>query len=321
MSDLFVKFPGTAGNYISTDSVNLLDGDTANLQQSKGQWIKSANAALPVLDASIPAKYGDNSMKVVADGSGIVVAQFTTPVVVSGEHTFSIWCYTDVPDRQVFIRFGGTPDSASVNLPVDTWTQVSVTKTTAGGLTTIRFRNSDGSTSPVNGDTLWIDAACLRTGSDPAFVPSSLIVGNLDIRAKAASVLWAGSVSDILSASPDYQMFTNPSDFGVQYTSDGGFRTHTTPLSGTPLVDGVASEFTAQLDFDANTFKAWIDGILVIDGNALGDSSLVPASTQLGVGSAPGGGSRNFSGDIYSAEVRDGIDGPAVARFDAQDVP
>ena len=57
MSVHYVTLPGAAGNYISTDDVNLLDADSAHLQQSVGQWSVGALSTTHVL-------FGDNSLKV-----------------------------------------------------------------------------------------------------------------------------------------------------------------------------------------------------------------------------------------------------------------
>ena len=44
---LGVIFGGTAADYVSTDDVNLLDADTAHLQQGKGVWVGDGNATNP----------------------------------------------------------------------------------------------------------------------------------------------------------------------------------------------------------------------------------------------------------------------------------
>jgi len=63
----------------------------------------------------------------------------------------------------------------------------------------------------------------------------------------------------------------------------------------------------------------YIDGVEVASNVVDAGGALTP----LGLGIRMGGDSdgRLIEADVYSLVLRDGIDGPVVARFDAQDVP
>ena len=63
MSTPFITFPGTSGNYISTDDVNLLDADTAHLQQSNGNWGGAGGVASAVLSSEVTPVFGHSVLK------------------------------------------------------------------------------------------------------------------------------------------------------------------------------------------------------------------------------------------------------------------
>ena len=62
-----------------------------------------------------------------------------------------------------------------------------------------------------------------------------------------------------------------------------------------------------------------IDSVPDATSGALATDPASPSAVPLFVG-ANGAGSFPLDGDVYGAEVRDGIDGPIVAVFDPDDI-
>lgn len=145
----YVIFPGTPGNYISTQDVNLLDADTAHLQQSTGLWTAG------VLSTDHPL-FGDNSLKITGG-----VDTSITPTTDAA--MFSVYVYSaDGADFNI----NGSP---AVTVPAGIWTQL--TEMGPDGMYTIGCSTAND---------YYIGKACLRTGTDPTFVPSLNIVGTIE---------------------------------------------------------------------------------------------------------------------------------------------
>jgi len=144
----FVEFPGEADSYVATDDVNLLDADSAHLQQGVGQWSVGALSTTHVL-------FGDNSLKVTG-GVDTVLTPGTDAAIMS------CWVYS-VAGADFDIN-----GSVAVTVAAATWTQLSE----VGPDITYTVVCSTAA-------DYWVDKACVRAGSDPTFVPSLRIVGTL----------------------------------------------------------------------------------------------------------------------------------------------
>ena len=336
MSTPFVTFPGTAGNYISTDDVNELDADTAHLSQSGGSWL-DANQGVGVWSSANAGYVGDSSILVTSTGAGHGSQTFvhpqTLPVAAEGE----IWTATFIADNVsvtgdviislTFFDAGGATAGnydSTISWPA-AGTEVSVSGVALAGATKVGLAIH----AIVSGVEAYVlRGACLRKGSDSTFVRSVRIVGDLDLRARVAADDWTPAAYNRLisrwSAPPDFAW-----SFAIRTSSDGKLRldissdgTAITSLTSTAAT-GVTDGATAVVKVTRAAASG--DTIFYVDDVKLGDTVASAAfgpyvgGEDLTVGVLSNGTTQPFDGDIYWAEVRDGIDGPVVARMDAGD--
>ncbi len=337
MADLFVKFPGTAGNYISTADVNLLDADTAHIFQSVGAWAagSGSTALSKVTDESSP--FADAALEWLpsVDNNRAIISSANSPVSISAatEYTIimSLWCEVATDFRIEVVVDTGQVNGPTVTLPADTYVKAAFTLTTAVGATTLAPGVRVGTSDPSNLTTstkIRAAAVCVREGPDTAFVPSLRIVGDFHLRSKLAAVDWNPAdpdswVGSYRSGGSRYfgmwiQSATGALRFYVSQSS-GGEATY--DFTGLTLTDGVASEIDVEFSPATKTAVMTVDGVAtapIVQSAATFD---VLNENDIHVGDRGPTSGREFPGDIYYVELRDGVDGPVVARFDAQDVP
>jgi len=165
------------------------------------------------------------------------------------------------------------------------------------------------------------------------------IAGDVDIRIKCAADNWnTGATQSLVTKyninanQRSYRMLIGISgQIAANYSSDGvtALSSSTSnPLTDYGFIDGQPRWLRWTLDVDngagqkVNTFYYSDDGITwtIIQSNvSAGVVSLFNSNSELAIGSDAVGINR-FGGKIFYAEVRNGIDGPIVARFDASAV-
>ncbi len=287
------------------------------------------------------SKSGDSATyaRVLCGGGGDI------PAVAGVEYVSGIDVTAEVDgifEAALFITFEGSGNGTSVGyLPLIGRTRLELPPTVAGvGTTDISFslryrRITTGGL--LAGDEIWADGFLLAKGTDPSFIPSLRIVGGLDMRAKVAAVDWTpASTQYLLSRRDDTLAFGKETFFRLN--ADGSVSTGFTItgiaaydiVASNPLglVDGSVHELRTVVDVDngAGNYETsfYVDGVLDKTTPGAGGQvlALYPQESALTIGryksNATGG---EFAGDIYWAELRDGIDGPVTARFDAVDVP
>jgi len=161
-------------------------------------------------------------------------------------------------------------------------------------------------TSFDSGENYYIGAACLREGSDASFVPSLRISGDLDNKFDVA-------LDDYTSAQVLYDndgmkvTLDGSGDFTIDAWGDTS--SALSPLS--PLTNG--TQYTISVEGVESTGVV----TLKIDGVAQDTDTLTPTTPTWSdlfvfADSTPG----NYAdGKLYSATLRDGIDGPIVASI------
>jgi len=342
MSTPFVTFPGTAGNYISTDDVNLLDADTAHCYQSVGGWTIRAQADTLTNETEATASVGGKVLQFLANapagqcsvltetgGNGVAVGGSVAVSAVIRARTLGGVARTGRVVMEYYAAgvFKGQASGSDVALPADgSWVDVAVSGTTHADTDNVLayLRVTDA----VDNETFQIDRSCIRTGSVTSFVRSVRIVGDLDLRARVAADDWTPAAYNRLisrwSAPPDFAW-----SFAIRTSSDGKLRldissdgTAITSLTSTAAT-GVTDGATAVVKVTRAAASG--DTIFYVDDVKLGDTVASAAfgpyvgGEDLTVGVLSNGTTQPFDGDIYWAEVRDGIDGPVVARMDAGD--
>ena len=296
MSTPYVTFPGTAGNYVSTADVNLLDSDTAHFHQAlSALWSAGALSTTHVL-------FGDNSLKVTGGVDTIL-----TPAVDSA--IFSCYVYSVAGANFTVVSAGGGGSLTAV--PAATWTQI--TGTVGDGTYTVTCSAATD---------YWVDKACLRAGADATFVPSLRIVGPKATIAAKASV-------DV-TARGGY-LFQPPT--GANLTLDylattGKLRavwkdaTPATRFKDSSVAPTWANtpEVAVVIDTDADTQTFYENGSqLGTVGGTVGLGFSGPGVSTVWVGN--NADAFFAKGDVFWVELRDGgLTGPVVARFDAADV-
>ena len=183
MTDKFV-LNGSAGTYLSTEDINLLDADTAHLQQSIGGWQVQAGAQTFQLIADGSASFGDNALETnltiaianpeirmsgVAAGEGM-------PVVAGNDYSILCRFRTDIANQEGAINVtwrdaAGTfvgQSLATVFVPVSGSTYVDVTATytaPAGalfGTVRMEYQTIGGGVTPTG--LSYVDVASNRDG-------------------------------------------------------------------------------------------------------------------------------------------------------------
>ena len=345
----FVSFPGTAGSYASTDDVNLLDADTAHMQQSIGRWTAESGALTPEQSQAMTPIFGTSHASAEAFS--------TVPRVNSGSPgnytpatpgtTYSTSAYMakgagataglSARLRMVFWDAGEGLISrilGSQTLIPDALVWQHITQTeVAPALTAfisfeVEFRDAAG------GDFMYWDAAIIREGSDTTFIPSLRIVGDLDIRARVAPQSWMPAVNNVLGARRPNNV--DNKSFRWQLRTDGLIRysmsidglTENNFNSNDPISlpdDGVPhdirTEFVADNGAAGRTATFYVDDVQIGSPHTIGPAGgSFTGDSPFEIGTYNLGTIEPFLGDIYSSTLRDGIDGPIVAVFDPDDI-
>ena len=334
MGQPYVDYPGSAGRYASCASVNLLDADTAHCYQSVGGWTIRAQADTLTNETEATASVGGKVLQFLANapagqcsvltetgGNGVAVGGSVAVSTVIRARTLGGVARTGrvVMDYYAAGVFKVATSGPDVALPADgSWVDVAVSGTTHADTDNViaYLRVTDA----VDNETFQIDRSCIRTGSVTSFVPSLRIVGDLDLRAKTNIV--DGTNSDTIlavyggaSLNAWRWHITTETQFFLG-TQDGTTATITAASDSDPA--GGVHELRVTRVASTGVVAFYLDD--VADGGATDDTgALAVVAHELEVGTRNSGVSNPFEGDLYWAEVRDGIDGPVVAMMNPQD--
>ena len=281
-----IQFPGTAGNFISTDDVNLLDCDSSWFAQGTGGlW----TAGVPDAAQSLS---GGRSL-LVAGGVSTAIAPVTDAAF------FSLSVFSAAGDT--FDINGGTP----VVVPGGLWTLIKA----AGNAGTYTV-NAVGSAD------YYVDQVIVQS-SDASFIPSLRVVGDFEFNMRAIVNalpganqymwnMWSGTASQRL-----FNLHVNASDL-FSFTA-----------IGTAALRSLAPAITEQA-YDLRG-TAVVGGVteLFIDTVSQGTNAGVTTATPSGplVAGARSTGANNWEGDFFNANLQDGIGGPVVAALIPGEIP
>ncbi len=331
MGQPYVDYPGTNGRYASMSPVNLLDADTAHLQQSIGQWENHTNAANIALSALVTPQFGTNLLRWTSGSaalSGVRSAGNTTaamPVSASTEYSFSVWVGSDDRTFTVQVRefdAGGATLATTILTTSQAATlpsgfAVTGTLTTHGSTATLHVQVLGDAGASID-EVMYADAVCIRAGDVATFVPSHMIVGKLDLRATLLLPSYAAeqAVIDTRSGNDGYQLMILNNGFLVRYgtgSADRG-RTH-----GSVFTDGIGHDIRATFGNPAGWWEFFVDGDSVGDFNSSNTDPGTNPMLGVKVGHSIAGGA-HLDGAVYSVAVRDGIgdSAPIVASFVAR---
>ncbi len=331
MGHKFLSLPGTSGHYADTPDINELEADTSHVHQSLGN-ITGFGGATRTLETDFPL-FGANSVKcvtVAAVPSGLTTSS-ERPAASQGETwttmayiyhelgvatDFSIWVYEH--------NGTGQTDSGLTNIsvPDKTWTPVFLTRTLTAADTTGVFlyvRPTDSTPST----TFYAGQFMVAEGTHATFVPSLRIVGDLDMRTSIMSTTPGVGDQFLIDTRTGVTGFTvddnpSPSTLFGRYADGTDLRSNTATLLAARQA-GTIYEARSVYDISAGEALWYLDAVLQDTNTGLSTLPGSPSNADLHVGAVLGGTSGNFGGRIYWAEVRDGIAGPVVARFDPDD--
>lgn len=340
----YITFDGSTG-YMDTPDVNLLNADNAHCHQSAGQWYGlSGGMTVTGGNDDIDGKWNtaSNVLKYVQSSS----AGTNKLLTMDGQSGFSgstvysmgAWMYSVDQDVLVtpFFRWMtdattqvGTDSAVSASsVPANTWTWVSLENLTSHASTShvgffLRFDSLDPSGDIPVGYTAYMSGvATYQSATASTFVPSFRIVGDLDVRAHIAATdatpVSAETLIGQRSGNSGYAMTIGTGgELVVYYGTGSGTRVETS--SGASISDGVATVLRSYFDLSAGTWYHLQDGVQFDSSPSFATTAGSPYAGALAAGADSGGAAGFFDGDVYYVEVRDGIDGPVVARMDAED--
>lgn len=340
----YATFPGVASQYQYTPDLNLLDADTAHLAQGLGLWADSTGNTTVSRSGVDPSAFGVGSVKaitaVASAENGIQVRFDSTPPpptigptdIVAGSFSVS----TPTPSLQIRARwrYGTYPNLlnngawgpwvelvqgavASYAMPIET----NLNPAYDFAIPDIRYQAAGGGGTQV-GDQVNISAILCHVGSPTTlFVPSLRIVGDLDMRVTVRDD-WPATVA------------TNGLMLGrYQNASTGAFsfvRGGTATVLSSWTVDGVGNEvrfhpiatdtektitIRATRIASSGALAFYEEGANTDNQSTTAGPLSLGAGVNLSLGARDLNGADPFDGELYSAEVRDGIDGPIVAKW------
>ncbi|GAG43835.1 unnamed protein product, partial [marine sediment metagenome] len=169
------------------------------------------------------------------------------------------------------------------------------------------------------------DAVCIRTGTDATFTPSLRIVGDLDMRAKIAADDWTPAVPDVIiskwGAVDSYFLRIDATTGNLKLYVNDGASSNVASSVTTGVTDGDAAEIRTAWDNAANQVTYYVDDVQLGIVRTLTAGALIAGSEPVLIGARDGGNVGMLAGDIYYAEIRDGIDGPVVLQVTPQGAP
>jgi len=180
MADVVV-FPGST-DHIETEDVNLLDADTAHVQQSVGSWIReTSRIAQPSQSSDLAAAFGSLEGTV-----SVVTAHATTSAAIQDAGTAPVTPGITYSITAMIAAAQGGQARIRIRWLDSGGTRIDDSPTTVSGVAPagsvtaqamIDLGNTGGGL--VLGHVYYFDAVCIREGTDPTFVPSLRIVGTL----------------------------------------------------------------------------------------------------------------------------------------------
>ena len=328
----FVTFPGTAGSYASTDPNNVIDADTSHLQQSLGTWSRFGGTTAEIQAQVLTPIFGDFHGQVTfpTDVSGLATPVSTIyPVTAGLTYIGSFFAAASVAGIEARLRcfwidsgggqtLGNIISPANVPLSTSAFTQVTASGVAPVGAVAVRMELRKEPSVGV-GDFYW-DAAQFREGTDSTFVPSIGIVGDLDMSVRVALVDFTPAVANTLfsnlSGVTGFRLLVLNTNVRALY---GDGTTIREAVSGAyTFVDGTPT--TIRVTYATDGSVVWYQDAAEIDTDTVTVAAASPSFNTLSIGAAVGGAAENIEGDVYGAEIRDGIDGPIVAVFDPEDI-
>ncbi|MCA1799838.1 MAG: hypothetical protein LC650_00905 [Actinobacteria bacterium] len=314
-----LKLDGTEGSYATAPDVNLFVSSMAHAGEVMG------NVDRPVVLVEEPGYYGPRFHRQDHDGGAGGTTTPTgkmAPVSDAKRYHGVIYVRTAETGRsaklKVFYDVASSSEGSFIPLVPNEWTKVSIDNfLPLAGATKARLVVYY--LDQVDGDVYEYSAACIREATGPAeFIPSSRIDGDLDIRVKGNLDDWSPTLQTFASkaestSSNEYDWAFRTVNGGLNLVTDAYVATSSVNY-GTP--DGV--RVTREAATGNVTFYE-LDGDTWVQLGSIRTTTAGPidyVGQPLVFGALGIDSYQETAGSFDYLEIRDGIDGPVVARFD-----
>ena len=329
VDDSYAELPGVKPNYLLKPDANQMDADSANLYQGRGGW--SAGAIVPDVGA-----FAATANYYVHAGSNTFYWQcifnIGFPVVPGQRYSFAAWFRTDNPgnvdEARAYLDWrdsgGGALGGAyPAYEPVDStaYRALRVDGIAPAGAAYVR---PVVAVVPVAAaDTgLFLGAAMLADGAYAEWQPSANITGDLHWLVDFAPTLAVPAATSVLfdhaanNQGFDASLLNNGTVWAT-YGDGTSLRGNGTPILG--IADGERCTLEAQWLHDAGELTWLLNGVQLgpVDTFTAGPGVISSHDTWIG---SSFGGNAPFAGRMYRYELHDGVDGPVVESFYAEDL-
>jgi len=327
------------------EALYLMEIERRNLlthSEDFAEW-SDTNVAVAANDDTDPFGREHAAKLTASAGNGTVIQSISG---LSGSHTFSIYLKRDTGSGDVDLTIDNGSTWVTKTL-TSSWQRFSVTGTPSGvgvrivtgngnhahlGSSGVAFINPVGGAKALN-----LAEGLSSNNAESADTAANSVTGDIDVRAHINPGLWSGRSgrAAIIGKWGDgneraYYIRLDP-DGKLRFTwsADGTSTPEGQPQSTTavPFADGEAGWIRATVDMDNGssqweaTFYTSEDGVTwtqlgsTVTGGAVG--SIYDGTDNLQIGQVSG--VFTWDGQVYRAQVYDGIDGTLVADFNAED--
>ena len=265
-------------SYLECDNANLLDADTAHVEQSPGLWL--ANSAAVEISDDV-ALFGENSLKHVPVSSiGLFKNNYpnTIQCEANTRYTLRRWILGKniKAGRQITPTFsmldaaGASVGAATVHelwaidtdMEDDVWYEMGADLTTPANCASIRFNDTTSSGGNYDGsETFYLGQAMMHAGERslyPTFVPSLNMVRTIDMactfvpRALGVKDEFIFGVYPAADGGYGLRPFTNGTMYAYVYdTATAGIANWGAPFTTLGLVDDTKASVRSTADSSA----------------------------------------------------------------------
>lgn len=347
LGESHVLLDGALGTYISTPDTNLLDADRAHVHQSITGWLTNGTNTLEQSTAIDPSSIFPGATQTMKSTfqDDLRIGRSALPLATADPFVFSMWVWIPVGWDGGDIRAGDdgsfvgaigesnqTASAAITEVWQQIWFKLTPDASDFDGIVVLRIGSA-----PTAGRFVYFVAGCWRPGSDPTFIPSTRIIGDLDIRWLLAMDDYTPAVTEYLGSkakdSTTRQWFVEvpPNGRPKMTTSPDGTSASQVAKQSTiafTTTDGdtLGIKITVDVDNGAGgadykffTQPGSIDGAFDQLGTTQTNStttSIFNADSEVAIGALFGGTLSPLAGKVFRYELRDGIDGPITAGPD-----